>query len=317
MIFREMRIGYPCINRTIGCKANQNFRLKSYSENRLKNAIENNLDCLERILVFNRKNKLFFFRITSDLIPFASHPVNKFKWQKYFKEKFVKIGEYITKNQMRISMHPDQFTLINSIRTEIFERAKKELQYHAKLLDLMKLNTSAKIQIHVGGVYGDKKKSIERFIARFQKLDYTIRRRLVIENDDRLYNLNDCLKINAETKIPVLLDYFHHKLNSKAPVIDNYFETTFRTWSLKKDGLPMVDYSSGETGELSRKHSETINLRDFRIFLKQTQPYDIDVMLEIKDKEKSAIKAANTAIKDIRLQSFLQKISLNPYSTLN
>jgi UV DNA damage endonuclease len=165
-----MRIGYPCINRTVGCNANSTFRLKSYSETRLKTSMKNNLDCLKRILQFNVEHRLFFFRISSDLVPFASHPINRFNWQKHFQNDFEEIGEFINKNRMRISMHPDQFTLINSIKDEIFERSKKELRYHAEILDLMKLDTSAKIQIHVGGAYGDKKASMERFITRFNKL---------------------------------------------------------------------------------------------------------------------------------------------------
>jgi len=62
----------------------------------------------------------------------------------------------------------------------------------------------------------------------------------------------------------------------------------------------MVDYSSQEPNGLSRQHSETINTEDFGLFLKQSDPFDFDVMLEIKDKEKSAIKAIDLAITDWR-----------------
>jgi len=248
---------------------------------------------------------LFFFRISSDIVPFASHPTNRFNWQKYFQEEFEEIGEFIIKNRIRISMHPDQFTLINSIKDEIFERSKKELKYHAEILDLMKLDTSAKIQIHVGGAYGDKKKSMERFVARFNKLDYSIFGRLVIENDDNLYDLNDCLKINAQTQIPILFDEFHHKLNNSATQTkQECFQLTVKTWNEKRDGIPMVDYSSQKTNGSPRQHSETINIEDFDLFLKQTISFDFDLMLEIKDKEKSAIKAVDFAIKDWRIQNF-------------
>ena len=81
-------------------------------------------------------------------------------------------------------MHLDQFTLINSIKDEVFERSKRELVYHAEILDFMKLDTAAKIQIHVGGSYGNKKASMERFVARFNRLPDSVIRRLVIENDD-------------------------------------------------------------------------------------------------------------------------------------
>jgi len=300
-----MRIGYPCINRTIDCTANSTFRLKSYSETRLTNSIRNNLDCLLRILQFNLKHKLFFFRISSDIVPFASHPINSFNWQKYFQQEFENIGEFITKNRMRISMHPDQFTLINSSKNEIFERSQKELKYHAEILDLMKLDTSAKIQIHVGGAYGNKKESIERFATRLSELDDAIIRRLVIENDDRLYDLNDCLKINALTQIPIIFDVFHHKLNnSAAQSTEECFQLFTKTWNEKRDGIPMVDYSSQRTNGSPRQHSETIDVEDFALFLKQSNPFDFDLMLEIKDKEKSAFKAVSFAIKDWRMQTF-------------
>jgi UV DNA damage endonuclease len=303
-----MRIGYPCINRSLDCSASSTFRLKSYTEARLKTSTKNNLDCLLRILKFNFEHKLFFFRISSDLVPFASHPINKFSWQKHFQDQFEEIGEFIVKNRMRISMHPDQFTLINSIKDEIFDRSIKELQYHAEILDLMKLNTSAKIQIHVGGAYGDKKLSIERFIARFNKLPDSVIRRLAIENDDKLYDLNDCLKISEDIQIPIVIDVFHHKLNnSTAQTIKELFRLIERSWNMKRDGIPMVDYSSQEPNGLPRQHSETINLEDFGLFLKQTEPFDFDVMLEIKDKEKSAIKALEYATNDWRLRKLFTK----------
>jgi UV DNA damage endonuclease len=239
------------------------------------------------------------------LVPFASHPTNKFNWQKYFQEDFELIGEFIIKNRMRISMHPDQFTLINSLKEEIFERSKKELKYHVEILDLMKLDTSAKVQIHVGGVYGDKKGSIGRFVTRFNELDGLIVRRLVIENDDKLYDLNDCVKINEQIQIPILLDIFHHRLNNSSNQSNQEcFELAVKTWSEKRDGIPMVDYSSQKIDGSPRQHVETIDIEDFDLFLKQTKPFDFDVMLEIKDKEKSAMKAVELAIKDERVDKF-------------
>lgn len=303
-----MRIGYPCINRTIDCSASSTFRLKSYSETRLKTSVKNNLKCLRKILQFNLAHKLYFFRISSDLVPFASHPISRFNWQKYFQGDFEEIGEFIIKNRIRISMHPDQFTLINSIRCETFERSKKELEYHTEVLDLMKLDTSAKIQIHVGGVYGNKNKSIERFITRFDELPDSIARRLVIENDDRLYDLNDCFKINSQIRIPILLDVFHHKINNSAiQTVKESLNLVTKSWNKRRDGIPMVDYSSQEPSGLPQQHSETIDLGDFGVFLKQTEPFDFDVMLEIKDKERSAIKAIGYAINDWRVRKFFTK----------
>ncbi len=201
---------------------------------------------------------------------------------------------------MRISMHPDQFTLINSPDGRVFENSVRELVYHAQVLDLMELDTSAKIQIHIGGVYDDKEKSKARFAERFEKLDEIVKRRLVIENDDSRYNLRDCLQTNRVTGVPVLFDVFHHRVNCSGETIQEAFVLFSKTWE-EKDGLPMLDYSSQEAGQRVGKHAETINLKHFQEFLDESKPYDYDIMLEIKDKEMSALKALEIASKDYRL----------------
>jgi UV DNA damage endonuclease len=164
----------------------------------------------------------------------------------------------------------------------------------------MQLDASAKIQIHVGGVYQDKKASMQRFIGRLSRLEDNIRQRLVIENDDKLFNIEDCLQINEETGIPLLLDAFHHRVNSTSATVSQALNLAQRTWDCKKDGVQMVDYSSQRLDGSPRAHAESIDLDDFGSFLEDTAPADFDVMLEIKDKEKSAIKAIALASSDPR-----------------
>jgi UV DNA damage endonuclease len=286
-----MKIGYPCLNWTIGCTAARTFRLKSYSEERLIDAVANNLDCLQKILAFNVDHDLLFFRITSDLVPFASHRINQFDWQGYFAPRFRAIGSYIKTRDIRISMHPDQFTLINSIDAAVFERSVRELRYHAAILDLLELDRTAKIQLHVGGAYGDKPASMQRFVTRYDELDDTIRRRLVIENDDRLYTFDDCLRIHEESDIPILFDVYHHEVNSSGASFREAVSLITETWK-QQDGVPMVDYSSQAPGSQRRgKHAETIDLSHFQRFIDETEGFEFDLMLEIKDKEASALQA--------------------------
>jgi len=295
-----MKIGYPCINVTVGYTSGRTFRLKSYSEDRLKETVKTNLECLTRTLQYNKERRLLFFRICSGLVPFASHPVNTFNWQGYFQNDFEAIGDYIEQNGFRISVHPDQFTLINSLSEEIFERSRKELLYHAQLLDLMRLDQTAKIQIHVGGAYGNKPQSIKTFVERYKRLDEEIRRRLVIENDERLFDVDDCLEISSQTGIPVLFDVFHHKINHRAEDGQFDFELIGKTWK-GNDGLPMVDYSSQKPEGKLGQHTQSIDIADFEAFLISTFPFDFDVMLENKDKEASAIKALQVALNDPRI----------------
>jgi UV DNA damage endonuclease len=295
-----MRIGYPCINRTIGCTASRTFRLSSYSEDRLRDTVRENLSCLEKILAYNKKHNLLFFRITSDLVPFASHPVCTFPWQEYFSGEFGQIGEYIRRNGFRISMHPDQFVLLNASDEGVLRRSIADLEYQVQVLDLMGLGNSAKVQVHVGGVYGNKPASMDRFVKQYSMLDPAIRSRLVIENDERLYMLSDCLAIHARTGIPVIMDSFHHALLNNGEQFSDLLKSVRQTWK-GADGIPMADYSSQAPEKRTGAHAEHIVAGDFREFLMITRPADFDIMLEIKDKEKSALEALSIAKGDPRL----------------
>jgi UV DNA damage endonuclease len=285
-----MKLGYPCINRSIGCTANSTFRLKNYSETRLIETVQNNLLCLKKILKYNLENNFLFFRISSDIVPFASHPICKFDWVSHFQKEFQDIGGFIKKNNFRISMHPDQFIVLNSNKKDVRDRSIKELIYHSQVLDAMELDTTAKIQLHVGGVYGNKPEAIKRFNRVYGSLNESIRRRLVIENDERSYSLRDCLNINEDTNIPVLFDTFHHECYNHGESFRDSIILAKDTWD-KKDGNLMVDYSSQEPGERVGRHTESIDLILFKEFLDDTYGIDFDIMLEIKDKEKSALKA--------------------------
>jgi UV DNA damage endonuclease len=295
-----MRIGYPCINRSIGCTASRTFRLASYTEERMRDTVQENLSCLKKILAYNARHGMLFFRITSDLVPFASHPVCTFPWQDEFAGIFGKTGEYIRRYGFRISMHPDQFVLLNAPDKGILQRSIDDLVYQVQVLDLMGLDPSAKVQVHVGGVYGDKPAGIDRFVKQYDRLDTAIRDRLVIENDERLYTLSDCLVIHERTGIPVIADAFHHSLLNNREQFTTLLDPVRKTWKIK-DGIPMVDYSSQEPGKRVGAHAGHIVAEDFRQFLKETRPVDFDIMLEIKDKEKSALAALALARDDPRL----------------
>ncbi|MCX8094974.1 MAG: UV DNA damage repair endonuclease UvsE [Caldisericia bacterium] len=294
-----MKIGYPCINYSIGCSPNKTFRLTSYEENKLRETIRNNLLCLIEILKFNLKENLKFFRISSETIPFASHEIMSIKWYEEFKRELIEIGDFIKKNFFRISMHPDQFILINSIKEDVFIRSVKELEYHMILLDSMELDYTHKVQIHVGGVYGDKNLSIERFLKRYESLPDFIKKRLCIENDDKYYSVLDVIKISNKTEIPIIFDYFHYRCNNNGEKLENFLKDIILTWK-EKDGIPMVDYSSQDKGAKKGTHARRIDLKDFEEFINITRPYEFDIMLEIKDKEKSAIEA----------RKFLEKLNL-------
>jgi UV DNA damage endonuclease len=288
-----MRVGYASVNRSIGCTSARTFRLASYSRERLYETIGNNLLCLLNTLHHNVQQGIRFFRLPSEIVPFASHDICQEPWQKDFARQFRKIGNYIRDHDVRVALHPGQYNVLNSPWEHIFEQSYKELCYQAELLDLMGLDSTHKIQIHVGGIYDDKAASILRFTRRYYLLSPEVRRRLVIENDDRLYTLRDCWEIYGAVGIPIVFDNLHHALNNVSDSLLEAFDAAYSTWK-GIDGVPMVDYSSQAAGKRHGSHAETVDLDDFAAFMAQVRDYDFDVMLEIKDKEASVLKVMNS-----------------------
>jgi UV DNA damage endonuclease len=292
-----LKIGYPCINLTLKNPYSSTFRLKSFSEKRFNETVKNNLNHLLKILKFNLNNNILFFRSSSDIIPFASHPVCKVDWNYMFKTELNEIGEFIKKNNMRISMHPDQFVILNSKNEKIIENSVRELQYHSKVLESMNLPHNAKIQIHIGGVYEDKRISKERFIKTFMKLEENLKKRIIIENDDRSYALKDCLDISEEIGIPIVFDTLHHECVNNNETIQEALTSSTNTWKYILDGYPIIDYSSQSIGERKGKHTKTIDKNHFISYYKELIKFSknksmvADIMLEIKDKENSALLA--------------------------
>jgi len=285
-----MKIGYPCINWGLTSRSNATFRLKSYTPEKFRDTVKINLHGLQDILAFNASHDLNFFRISSDLIPFASHPICEVDWIKEFKTELTTIGDYIRKHDFRISMHPSQFVLITAQSEKIVENSVRDLDWHCRLLDAFNLDLSAKVQIHVGAAYGDKSRALEKFIHNYHSLPSHIKQRLVIENDDRIFDLKDCLYLHAKIGIPIIFDNLHHAcLHNDEPLIEAITAAS-KTWSTQ-DGILMADYSSQEPNARVGKHAQSIDEQAFTEYLQATRNLNFDVMLEIKDKEPSALKA--------------------------
>jgi UV DNA damage endonuclease len=288
-----MNIGYACIALELNGANQKSCIMKNANNENLYSLINHNLNVLDIILNYNYLNNIKLFRISSDIIPFGSSPANNFKWEIIFKDKLNTLGEKIKKYNIRVSMHPGQYTVLNSPIFDVVERAKKDLDYHFKLLNLLNTNSTNKIILHIGGVYGDKKTAIKRFIQNYDTLPENIKERLTIENDDKFYNIKDLLEISSAKNIPVIYDVLHNNINPFDDKCDNYnINLCKNTWK-EKDGRQKIHYSQQENGKRKGTHSNTIDVQSFSCFYNSLKNKDIDVMLEVKDKNISAIKCIN------------------------
>lgn len=194
-------------------------------------------------------------------------------------------------------MHSGQYTVINSENQEIVKRSLEEISYHCQVLELMELDEKHKVQIHIGGKYGDKRLAIQRFIKNYSRTSQQIKKRLVVENDDRSFSINDCLLINKKTKIPIIFDNLHHRCLGDGQSETVILPHVFKTW-LKKDGPSMIDFSQAKKIKKNCYHRQNILLDDFLSFIRMIKGKQVDIILEIKDKEKSAIRAKKLLSKE-------------------
>lgn len=288
-----MRLGYACIPLTINAKTHRRILLKDYNEKSLINIIEENLRDLKIILIHNNKNDINLFRISSDIIPLASHEINTYNWQEGFKPQLREIGEYIKTNNMRVSMHPGQYTIINSPNEDIVKKSMLDLKFHCDFLDELQIDYTNKIILHVGGVYGDKIEAKKRFINNFYKLSDSIKKRLVIENDEKNFSLDDVLEIANTINIPVIFDNLHNICygDNDYSLYDIYSKVK-ETWKAE-DGPIKVHYSQQDSDRKKGSHSKTIYVKEFIDYYNQVKAFNPDIMLEVKDKDISTIKCNN------------------------
>ena len=282
-----MRIGYVGTNYTLGTKTST-FRLAAFTPERATEVSRSNLEGTLNCLRWNAERGILFFRLTSGMIPFASHPVSKeWDWRHELRDAFEEVGQFAKTHEMRLGTHPGQYTLLNSPRESVVEAAIEEMRYHADMMDLMGVEDDSRIQIHVGGVYDSREDSMQRWIEAYRVLPNEIKRRLAVENDERLFGLADCLHLYENTGVPVIFDVFHHSLLNAGEDLPSAFKQVEPTW----DRCAMqVDYSSQNADRRFGAHTDTIVHDDFRAFLRVCPP-TADVMLEIKDKETSAMHA--------------------------
>ncbi len=311
-----MRIGYACLTKGIRDTDFKSCTMKNAREDRLMDLIDYNLHSLENIIEYNIKENIKLFRISSDIIPFGSSPVNTLKWWDIFDERLKAIGNKIKASHMRVSMHPGQYTVLNSPKEDVVSRAVEDLIYHTRFLDSLGVDEKNKIILHIGGLYGDKEGARGRFIHNYKVLDDSIKNRMVIENDDKSYTVEDVLYISNELNIPVVFDNLHNAINRSQEEKSEleWIHLCGKTWT-HRDGVQKIHYSQQNPEKNRGSHSETIELNEFEKFF-QSLKRDLDIMLEVKDKNLSAVKCINLTREDKHIKHLEDEWALYKYNIL-
>lgn len=283
----KIKLGYVAISKALDITSSKTITYTEFNKtndfDKLNKIITENLINLEKLIDYNIKNNIHFYRLTSKLIPLATIDDIKFEYIEKYRDLYNKISQKINSSNMRVDFHPDQFCVLNSTKKEIVENSIKILEHHYSILNALNIKNKL-ILIHVGSSVLGKENSIKRFINNFNKLPDHLKKCIAIENDDKVYNIEDCLKISDILKIPVVLDYHHHICNNCGD-IENYIGRIFKTWKT----TPKIHFSSpkNKTKKEFRSHHDYINIDDFIIFLNKIKNIntDFDIMIEAKAKD--------------------------------
>jgi UV DNA damage endonuclease len=284
------RLGFVASVLSQDISTTRTCRLKNATLLRIRELISENLTALDRVITFLERQHILLYRITSNLVPFASHPINPIEWWSEFAPQFGAIGGRVRALGVRVSTHPGQFTVLDSPNPAVVKASVSELEYHARLLDAFGVDLTAKIVLHIGGLYaGSEALAMNRFCAVASELPDSVRRRLVVENDDRLFDAEEVLSVARRLNVPVVFDWLHHNANPcRAPLVD-VLPAIFATWK-PEDGRPKVHLSSQALNGRPGAHADYIDVADALAFFNAAPPLPFDCMLEAKQKDRALLK---------------------------
>ena len=298
VIQMKVRLGYVALSKALDDVTTSstitytNYINKNYNTSKLLEITKNNLDSLYEIIKYNVKNNFHFYRLTSKLVPLATHDKVDFDYITPLLDEYKKIGKLINDNNIRVDTHPDQYAVLNSMDSKIVKNTMEILKYHYKIMDAIGIKDKI-IILHVGSSACGKKASITRFINNFNKLPDHIKKCIAVENDDKVYNIKDVLELCHKINVPMVLDYHHFICNNEKEDINDYLKEIIDTWNGK---LPKMHFSSPKSKlkKEFRSHSDYINKECFIKFINilKKQDKDIDIMLEAKAKDDAVSRLA-------------------------
>ena len=291
--------------------------LKSHDARRHKNDphLKVSLEYLDAMLDYLDSQDIRFYRMSSDLAPYATHPdMPRFHSMVADSDaELAAIGKKARALGIRLTFHPSQYILINTPDEDVLQKSFNDLASQADMLDRMGMPPESILVTHVGGVYGDREAAKERWVRNWDRLPDNARRRLVLENDDLRFGADDVIWIHERTGVRLVFDYHHHWcFNPTALPMVDAFEAALNSWptgqkpkmhfSSPRTEMRVIRRKSKETGRLTdypqppvwTGHSDYINPFQFIQFardvrhLAEARPFD--VMLECKSKDLALLR---------------------------
>jgi UV DNA damage endonuclease len=294
-----VRLGYACISlklREKGIFSSRTLILSTLADkgvDEAKRLALLNIEDLIKIIEYNEKRGIRFFRITSNLLPHFTNPKSDSYTLDFARPLLAKAGKIARDYSHRITMHPAQFAQLGSPKQEVVDQTIIDLNMHADVMLAMGMSTKTNtvLIIHGGGVYGDKESALKRWESNFKKLPAFTQSLISLENDEWSYSVMDLLPLCERNSIPLCIDFFHHGIGH-ADVFDIFdkklIERVMNTWKLR--GIkPKIHWSNQKPNARKGTHGDCVSdiPKDILTICKK---YSCDIMLEVKDKDECLMK---------------------------
>jgi UV DNA damage endonuclease len=271
----------------------------------LEGRILHNLQFVKRVLKHCSINDIFHYRLSSKLFPLVTDTtlnlsIEHFNNFSSIKDELQEIGKIAKDYGITLSIHPDQFNVLASKRSDVVQKTIRELNFHAKIMDMIGLPQSyaAPINIHPSvtihkSTQEEKtddeglREIVDRFYEGFKQCDEGVRERLVVENEDKgcwncanlfMYFYNYCGTKHGHF-FPLTYDNLHDYCNpsffqEETVTQEQNVQAFAGTW--KKD-VPVFHYSWGREDKF-RSHAD---------FAAENIPdYDMEITWECELKQK-------------------------------
>lgn len=273
---------------------------------KLERLAEQNLHNTLRLLKHCVMEEIEVYRFSSKLVPLATHEaLSDWDAVEAVRPSFEEVGRYATDRRLRVSFHPDHFCVFSTPRPEVLEKSERDLAFHVRMLEAMKLGETAKCNIHVGGAYGDKAASGERFVRQFGALPARLRNRVTLENDDKTFTVRETLEAAEALQVPMVLDIHHHAVNdggdSDMTLVRELWPRIDATWERERKRLglktaeelpPKIHASSPKSASDPRGHADYVEAEPLVAVLLAIAGHTprLDCMLEAKAKDKALFR---------------------------
>lgn len=295
------RFGYACLNMSLCAEKPKIFCSRSMIKRTFQAkgieyaselALANSMDLIKYV-AWNNAHGVKVFRVTSCLFPWASeYRLEDLPDYDSIRSNLQVAGEMAMSNGQRLSMHPGQFNVLTSEKEHVVRNCVTDLRIHGEIMDMMKLPRThgAKINIHIGGAYGDRKSATERWCRNFELLPDSVKSRLTVENDDKpnMYSTKMLYEmVHKYTGVPIVFDSHHFECGPQDSSYEEAFEMAVSTWP---KGIRPQCHHSNSRKRYEDPKAKVVEHSDWYYEPFQDLGHSVDVVLECKMKERALFK---------------------------